>query len=719
MAIEDYLPNVFGSAAPTYLQGLLGAEETQKLQGRANVQGLLGAGLALAQGMSRVGPRRSAAENILGALTGGFGAAGGAYDQGIKNYVTQQQIAQTQLAQQDALLKRQQAQAKIDQIKAIEKEDPALARLLMINEAEGAKQLALKQQVSGLTGKTGAETPEALRSQAQGIYATGNAGLKPLADSLSEKADRLEVQQRLSGQQVPSATQAQPSQQIPQQVQLEPGLAVTPQGKTFSGVPNYSVGERYVDDAMHQKVLQQQTTLPGMTVTATPGPDAQLQQTKDLLLAQNASLSGVKNKFAIDAVKANNDMIASIDKQLDRFAVSGYDFDTVKKSVSDKFKPQIDAIKQLAETQALGADQVRIAIQEVFKQSQESERGQRIEGLPGEFAQMRFGTADRTKLTPDQARQVLLFADAPTADQSAQLQREAINTQFTTGRQAPVPAGRGMFLNDPGQRPVQQPVVSQQVAPQVVSPTPVVPTQTAQVRTQVPPQVTPQVVPQTQVTQTVARENAPAETKNLYSYNKNALINKSDRDYSPAKKQILLEKQAPLQSAVTYSLTSIKDARDAAQSLKNNPQYIDALTGRFSPLLLKGGSAVSQDIQTANELLQNLLTRSFVKEIQAMRAASPTGAAVGSVTEREMDALSKVSAALSVGMSKDEFIKQLDNYLAIANRSLKNIPTEYSKTYGYNGEFDEILTTPGVSTTRTSGKTPVQLELERREGGRQ
>jgi hypothetical protein len=111
MAIEDYLPNVFGSSAPSYLQGLLGAEETQKLQGRANVQGLLGAGLALAQGMSRTGPRRSAAENILGALAGGFGAAGGAYDQGVKNYVTQQQIAQTQLAQQKALIERQQYMA--------------------------------------------------------------------------------------------------------------------------------------------------------------------------------------------------------------------------------------------------------------------------------------------------------------------------------------------------------------------------------------------------------------------------------------------------------------------------------------------------------------------------------------------------------------------------------------------------------------------------------
>jgi hypothetical protein len=93
MALSDYIPNIFGQAAPSYLPGLLGAEETQNLQNRANVQGLLGAGLALAQGMSRTGPRRSAAENVLGALAGGFGAAGGAYDQGIKNYATQQQLS--------------------------------------------------------------------------------------------------------------------------------------------------------------------------------------------------------------------------------------------------------------------------------------------------------------------------------------------------------------------------------------------------------------------------------------------------------------------------------------------------------------------------------------------------------------------------------------------------------------------------------------------------
>jgi hypothetical protein len=675
MAIEDYLPNVFGSSAPSYLQGLLGAEETQKLQGRANVQGLLGAGLALAQGMSRIGPRRSAAENILGALAGGFGAAGGAYDQGIKNYVTQQQIAQTQLAQAQAANKlRSIAQAKVQY--------PDLAPLADIDPGKFAEEVAMRQRMASFGGQKGPETPDSLRAQAQSAYTMGPQ-FKPFADSLIEKANRLEVESRLRPQ-APTAGVQQPTQEVP--VEAAPG------------------------------------SLPGVTVVGQQGPDAQLLSRKNQLLAANQSLATVVSKEARDTIKANSDEIASIDKQLDRMSVSGYDFAGLKKSVSDKFKPQVDAIQKLAETGALPAEQVRIAIQDIYKQSQESERGQRIEGLPGEFAQMRFGTMDRTKLEPNQLEEVLRFANAPNADQLATLQRAAIDTQFTTGRAAPIPSGREQFIV-PGQRVSPQTAVEQQATPQVVAPTQVVPTQTAQVvpRTAPQTQVTPQVVPQAQVTQTVAPENAPAETKNLYSYNKNALINKSDRDYSPAKKQILREKQAPLQSAVTYSLTSIKDARDAAQSLKNNPQYIDALTGRFSPLLsgTVGGVVVNQNAKTANDLLQNILTRSFVKEIQQMREASPTGGAVGSVTEKEMEALSKVSASLSVGMNKDEFIKQLDNYLAISNRSLKNIPTEYSKTYGYNGEFDEILTTPGVSTTRTSGKTQVELELQRRKKGNQ
>ena len=108
MAIEDLTP--FGTA-PKFYQGLLGPEETAALQKRAQIQGLLGAGLALAQGMSRGGAPRSALQNILGAAVGGFQGAGGAYQQGLQNYQTQQQIQQAQLQRDQLKLQRDQALA--------------------------------------------------------------------------------------------------------------------------------------------------------------------------------------------------------------------------------------------------------------------------------------------------------------------------------------------------------------------------------------------------------------------------------------------------------------------------------------------------------------------------------------------------------------------------------------------------------------------------------
>ena len=232
MAITDYIPNIFGQAAPSYLPGLLGAEETQNLQNRANVQGLLGAGLALAQGMSRTGPRRSAAENILGSIAGGFGAAGGAYDQGIKNYVTQQQIAQTNLAQT-------QAANKLKSIADAKRLYPDIASLADIDPGKFAEEVALKERLKGIGGTQGAaqmptQTPESLRAQAQRAYMAG-PNFKPLGDSFMEQASRLEFDLiNNPNQQRPAASTASVMTNTAQPVlsndekSLEPKTFVTP-----------------------------------------------------------------------------------------------------------------------------------------------------------------------------------------------------------------------------------------------------------------------------------------------------------------------------------------------------------------------------------------------------------------------------------------------------------------------------------------------------------
>ena len=99
MALEDLTP--FGTLPRAY-QGLLGADETAALQKRAQVQGLLGSVLALSKGMSSYGPPRSALQNIIGAVAGGFEGAGGAYQTGIKQRMDAQQMLQQQRTLQGA-----------------------------------------------------------------------------------------------------------------------------------------------------------------------------------------------------------------------------------------------------------------------------------------------------------------------------------------------------------------------------------------------------------------------------------------------------------------------------------------------------------------------------------------------------------------------------------------------------------------------------------------
>lgn len=802
MAITDYIPNIFGSAAPTTYDslqtlGLISPQQIQKQRNIANIQGLLGAGLALAQGMSKIGPRRSAAENILGALAGGFGAAGSAYEQGIQNIVQQQQL-------QSAALQQQQAVNRIESIKAAKLKYPDLAPLADIDTGKFAEEVALRERLQGIGSPTAEgqqQSPEGLRSIAQRYYAAG-PNFKALGDSYMEQANRLESSQlaTLTGKETPdqlralsvtaasrgnkaladqletkantlelnqaanvtgaesvdqlramartaaargNKTLSDQLEALASRKELEPtqvaafrpvaefkqepmqsGLLITPDGQTMVGVPDYSKGQRYVDETLHQQALERARTLQAQPVEADRGRLGNIQLQIDNTNAEIARLGKIPTQDASREVEKLTKIRDGLQADLNRFSVMEYDFGDLKK-LPNKYQGEISQIEKQAQGGVLDAAGLNSRIQQVYTRLQEDEKGKELSGNAAIFAQMKFNKTKRTDLSGPELAQILQFENAPTAEQIVKLQQanedlklKSIETQFTTGRgistYPAIPSGRAELLNVPAVAPAAAPAAAPNanVAP-VVAP-PVAPAAAPRVSTR---------VAQAQVAEAAPRTNAPAtsppETRALYQYNKNALINQPDFKYSPKKKMELRDKQAPMQSAVTYSLTSIKDSRDAAQALKNNPQYIDALTGRFSPLLggTIGGIVISEDAKTANALLENILTRTFVGEIQAMRDASPTGGAVGSVTEKEMDALSKIRASLSVGMNKDEFIKQLDNYLSIANRSLKNIPIEYSKTFGYNGEFDEVLTAPGVSTTRTSGQDAVQQELNRRRRG--
>jgi hypothetical protein len=347
MAITDYIPNIFGQAAPSYLPGLLGAEETQNLQNRANVQGLLGAGLALAQGMSRTGPRRSAAENILGSIAGGFGAAGGAYDQGIKNYVTQQQIAQTQLAQTQAANKLKS----IAQAKALY---PDLAPLADIDPGKFAEEVALRERLKGIGGTQGAgqmptQSPDALRAQAQRAYMAG-PNFKALGDSLMEQADRLEVQgtQQVVAPQA-AVTQVQPPQAQPQ---VAPTQEVT------------------VDQKTQEKIL------PPVLATEKPATSriATLNAQADTVRKEMDRLSDPRlaaNKSVQNAFERNSKKLEEIRKQISEAAVVETDLKEFRANAPQQFQQQIDNLQQLSMTGQLTPDQLSQRMGDISKQINE------------------------------------------------------------------------------------------------------------------------------------------------------------------------------------------------------------------------------------------------------------------------------------------------------------------------------------------------------------
>jgi hypothetical protein len=184
MAIEDLTP--FGTLPKAY-QGLLGVDETAALQKRAQIQGLLGAGLALAKGMSSYGPPRSALQNIIGAVAGGFEGAGGAYEGGLKQAMTAQDIRQKQIQIQQADLLRKEVENVMRTPEVAN--NPSLVALLRADPKEGLKWINENMAVTQAYAKT-------MPQQQQAVAGSPEAQANMVTAPMDERA-RLFAENRI------------------------------------------------------------------------------------------------------------------------------------------------------------------------------------------------------------------------------------------------------------------------------------------------------------------------------------------------------------------------------------------------------------------------------------------------------------------------------------------------------------------------------------------
>jgi hypothetical protein len=107
VSTSNFLGGIFGDM-PSYMGGLLGAEEQEKLRQQAQDQGLLNLGLSLLAGSGRSPVRRSTGELVAQGLQAGQQAYRGAVQQAVQDKVTGLQLQQMQ--------KQMQAEANLPEV---------------------------------------------------------------------------------------------------------------------------------------------------------------------------------------------------------------------------------------------------------------------------------------------------------------------------------------------------------------------------------------------------------------------------------------------------------------------------------------------------------------------------------------------------------------------------------------------------------------------------
>ena len=322
MALSDYIPNVFGTQNPMY-EGLLGPQDAAALSQQSNIAGLLGTAAALAAGMGSQGPRRSATQNILGALGAGYGSAGQAYQGGIEQMANAQKLAQMRLQMQQNAQTQQAVEALINDSRI--KSDPLKVAYLRSNPGEALK-----------------------------LYSE----LLPIQEAARGTAVQPQIQP--TEQQITA-----PKQEI--QPQVNAPQEITPQQAILN-----TVAPEATTPIAEQYVAAQTKTLPTTDVIGKTSRAAPLIAQQDALLNQIQTFSQPQylgNPRVKDIIDNANKSLEQITKQINKISVEEFDFSGLKKRLPPEYAGRVDDIKQNAG--ALTMDQLISKTEALSKEATE------------------------------------------------------------------------------------------------------------------------------------------------------------------------------------------------------------------------------------------------------------------------------------------------------------------------------------------------------------
>jgi hypothetical protein len=309
------------------------------------------------------------------------------------------------------------------------------------------------------------------------------------------------------------------------------------------------------------------------------------------------------------------------------------------------------------------------------------------------YARVYFPGIAYTSLSPEQIAQAMNWAQMASPADVAALEQKNVELQATVGVRGPSVPQRPLLV-PPAATPQATQQVAPQVAPQATRQAQPAPTQAApQQALQAPVSGEPAYTQSTVDNPTVVNPAIPLKTRNEFK-----------------------SKQPQAMSATVSMLRTYRDTQNDIRNLINNDAGLRAASGFGGEL----ASAVpGTQAANAKAILDKLKNRSFVANINEMRAASPTGAAVGAVTEREGARFENLIASLSQAQTYDQLKKQLielDNFLLETSGATKNA---YEQDFGRNQTINSVFSQMPKALTQQQ-VTPGDLgsaarqELERR-----
>jgi hypothetical protein len=145
-----------------------------------------------------------------------------------------------------------------------------------------------------------------------------------------------------------------------------------------------------------------------------------------------------------------------------------------------------------------------------------------------------------------------------------------------------------------------------------------------------------------------------------------------------------IDPQKAIKATTAAEAASVRYDRtiDAAEKLLKSPA-LDSIVGNFQgniPETVLGMS--SQGAANALALLNTLIARGGFAELQAMRDASPTGGALGQVSDRENTMLQNAAATLIRSQDEASFRENLKAYIAELKNSKERVQSAWSQQFG-------------------------------------